>query len=127
MTKAHGYGAFAGRPNKNVFTLSDLNHRDSANSRDSEISGRTTGRTVSIARPCVDRYPTCPMVQHTALWVILGVITALSACLLLASGCLSMPTIIAALIIQIVLIVVSVTCLIIKYKKEITSKFCGEN
>ncbi|QVE49016.1 hypothetical protein SBV42_04490 [Chlamydia crocodili] len=127
MTTAHGYGAFAGRPSRNVFTLSDLNNQGSTDSHDSETSGRTTGRTVSIARPCVDRHPTCPMIQHTALWVILGLTAALSTCLLLASGCLSIPAIIGALIIQIVLIVVSIACLIIKYRKEITSKFCGQD
>ncbi|SYX08957.1 hypothetical protein C834K_0499 [Chlamydia poikilotherma] len=124
MTAAHGYGAFAGRSSRNVFTLDDFKKRDP----DAPTTSRgTTGRTVSIARPCVDRHPTCPMVQHTALWVILGLTAALSACLLLASGCLSMPTIIVALIIQIVLIIISITCLIIKYRKEITSKFCGQD
>ncbi|AAP05219.1 hypothetical protein [Chlamydia caviae] len=127
MTSAHEYGAFAWRPSRNVFTLSDLDRRSSTHSQDSRTSKRDSSRTVSIAKPCIERHPKCPMVEHTALWVCLGVAAALSACLLLASGCYSMPTIIAALIIQSILIVASITCLIINYRKEIASLFCGKN
>ncbi|WP_375793373.1 hypothetical protein O1W69_04540 [Chlamydia sp. 12-01] len=123
MTAAHGYGAFAGRPSRNVFTINDLDHKDSTDSHSRE----TSKRTVSIGRPWIERYPTCPMVQHTALWVILGLAATLSTCLLLASGYCSIPTIIAVLVIQIALIVVSITCLIIKHKREISSKLCGQD
>ncbi|QXE27118.1 hypothetical protein [Chlamydia buteonis] len=111
MTSAHAFGAFSGRANRNVFTLSDFKSSDSTRYQ----RPRTSQDPVSITRPHIDRHPKCHMIQHTALWVTLGVVSLFSISLLLTSGYCATPTILVALIVQIILTIVSIACLIIKY------------
>ncbi|WP_349821385.1 hypothetical protein ABCH17_00010 [Chlamydia abortus] len=111
MTSAHEFGAFSGRANRNVFTLNDFKGSDSTRYQKPRISQDT----VSVARPYTDRHPKGLTIQHTALWVTLGVVSMCSTSLLFASGYYATPTILVALILQITLTIVSIACLIIHY------------
>ncbi|AEG85521.1 hypothetical protein [Chlamydia psittaci] len=111
MISAHAFGAFSGRANRNVFTLSDFKSSDSTRDQRPRISQDTVSRT----SPRMDRQPKCRMIQHTALWVTLGVVSICSMSLLLTSGYYATPTILVALILQIILTLVSMACLMINY------------
>lgn len=112
MTSAHEFGAFSGRASRNVFTLNDFKGSDSTRYQKPRISQDT----VSVARPYMNRHPKGRTIQHTALWVTLGVVSMCSTSLLFASGYYATPTILVALILQITLTIVSIiACLIIHY------------
>lgn len=114
--KAHEYGEFSHRPGRNIFTLSDIQTSTNSESQECTFSSHTvsggSSRFLFLSAP-------------SALWVVLGLLATLSSCCILESGYHSVPVLIVALVVQIVLAVVSVVCLIIKHRKAIASNFCN--
>ncbi|WP_348664020.1 hypothetical protein [Chlamydia vaughanii] len=108
MVKPHDYGAFSNHSGRNVFTIQDLETTGSR--RDHPRGSRVVTRqpqaysTGYLVETRIE-IPKCSLIQEISFWSILCVIGIISAALIIGSSAYTAPAILAALILQIIIVI----------------------
>lgn len=115
MVTPHGFGAFAYRPNKNIFTLQDIDKPSSSTSR-------KVSRAQPSATQALERKRANSLLVMGIFLSLSCLIHSVSLALVLGAGCVLAPVIIAVVLQTLMILSIMICLAWTAYKAFITNQ-----